>query len=133
MRCPGCQHENPAQAKFCLECGTRLASRCTRCGTERPAGARFCLECGQRVATSPAAPVAASADTLPAASIGGRPRAPRHLSEKILKARSALEGERRQVTILFADIAGYWFTLFVVRATYFHARGACLRRTTVAW
>ncbi len=45
----------------------------------------------------------------PPADAGQRLRTytPRHLSEKILKARSALEGERRQVTILFADIAGY--------------------------
>ena len=116
MRCAGCQHENPAHAKFCLQCGARLALRCAQCGTELPAGARFCLECGQRVASS-GAPAATSADTVPTApkpvaavsDAGQRLRTytPRHLSEKILKARSALEGERRQVTILFADIAGY--------------------------
>jgi ribosomal protein L40E len=46
MQCPRCQHENPPQAKFCLECGTRVALTCTKCRSELPAGAKFCLECG---------------------------------------------------------------------------------------
>ena len=64
MQCARCHHENPPQAKFCLECGDRLALTCPLCGTELPAGAKFCLECGQPVSgpragesrfTSPAA------------------------------------------------------------------------------
>src|SRR5262249_53540522 len=46
MKCPRCQHENPVQAKFCLECGARLSSVCAKCQTQLPAGAKFCLECG---------------------------------------------------------------------------------------
>jgi class 3 adenylate cyclase/tetratricopeptide (TPR) repeat protein len=117
MRCPACQHDNPAQAKFCLECGVRLALRCAQCATELPPGAKFCLECGHAVAAPGATPVeapAAGARTTgvpPAAAPDPTQRlhayTPRHLSEKILKARSALEGERRQVTVLFSDIAGY--------------------------
>ena len=49
MQCRQCQHENPPQAKFCLECGTRLALMCAQCGTELPASAKFCLECGHPV------------------------------------------------------------------------------------
>jgi hypothetical protein len=49
MQCLRCQHVNPPQAKFCLECGARLTLTCTACVTELPAGARFCLECGQPV------------------------------------------------------------------------------------
>jgi predicted amidophosphoribosyltransferase len=49
MQCPQCQQENPPQAKFCLEGGTRLALMCAQCGTELPAGAKFCLECGRPV------------------------------------------------------------------------------------
>jgi class 3 adenylate cyclase/tetratricopeptide (TPR) repeat protein len=98
MQCPQCRHENPPQAKFCLECGTRFALQCSKCGTELPAGARFCLECGQAL-------------SLPSSS--GQPRStspeaytPKHLAEKILTSKSALEGERKQVTVLFADMKG---------------------------
>ena len=98
-RCPQCQHENPADAKFCLECGRRVALSCGACGTELPVGAKFCKQCGQAVgmATSPTA-----------AGVGAPPESytPRHLAEKILTSRAALEGERKQVTVLFADLKG---------------------------
>ena len=97
MRCTGCQKENPPQAKFCLECGAALAFKCATCGTELPAGAKFCLECGQSVNAQPAA---ASRFTSPEV------YTPKHLAEKILTSKSALEGERKQVTVLFADMKG---------------------------
>ena len=112
MLCPSCRHENPDRAKFCLECGARLASSCPQCGTELPAGAKFCLECGHRIAsgegTAPAAPVRPTVSPSPPP-YEQRPAAytPKHLAEKILKSRSAIEGERRQVTVLFADLAGF--------------------------
>src|SRR4051812_25386091 len=96
MQCPQCQHDNPAAAKFCLECGTRLAPRCARCGTELPASAKFCPECGQPTGASPAAPT----HPVPEA------YTPRHLAERILTSRTALEGERKQITVLFADLKG---------------------------
>src|SRR5213594_353271 len=98
MQCPACRHENPAQAKFCLECGARLGVPCSSCGTELPPSAKFCLECGERVRPSGATIVSPS----------GSPEAytPKHLAERILTARSALEGERKQVTVLFADLKG---------------------------
>ena len=95
MQCPQCQQDNPPQAKFCLECGTRLVLTCAQCGTELPAGAKFCLECGQPVGTRPVMPSRfATPETY----------TPKHLAEKILTARSDLEGERKQVTVLFADL-----------------------------
>ena len=97
MRCAQCQHENPTGAKFCLECGTRFALKCAKCGTELPASAKFCLECGQSVNDQPAA---ASRFTSPDT------YTPKHLAEKILTSKSALEGERKQVTVLFADMKG---------------------------
>ncbi len=97
MRCTGCRKENPPQAKFCLECGAALAFKCATCGTELPAGAKFCLECGQSVN---AQPVAASRFTSPEV------YTPKHLAEKILTSKGALEGERKQVTVLFADMKG---------------------------
>ena len=97
MRCPQCQQDNPPQAKFCLECGTRLVLTCAQCGTELPAGAKFCLECGQPVGTRPVMPSRfATPETY----------TPKHLAEKILTARNDLAGERKQVTVLFADIKG---------------------------
>ena len=97
MRCTRCQQENPPQAKFCLECGTRFALQCAACGTELPAGAKFCLECGQSVSVQPAI---ATRFVSPGA------YTPKHLAEKILTSKSALEGERKQVTVLFADMKG---------------------------
>jgi hypothetical protein len=93
-----CRHENPAHAKFCLECGAGLVVSCPNCRTELPPSAKFCLECGQGVAVSGALPVAASAS----------PEAftPGHLAERILTGKAALEGERKQVTVLFADLKG---------------------------
>jgi class 3 adenylate cyclase/tetratricopeptide (TPR) repeat protein len=98
MQCPACRHENPAQARFCLECGTRLVVSCSNCRTELPPSAKFCLECGERVTPSGAAMVSPSAS--PAA------YTPKHLAERILTAKAALEGERKQVTVLFADLKG---------------------------
>jgi class 3 adenylate cyclase/tetratricopeptide (TPR) repeat protein len=97
MQCPQCEQQNPPQAKFCLECGVRLVLVCTQCSTALPAGAKFCLECGQPV---DAPPTASSRFTAPEA------YTPTHLAEKILTSRSALEGERKQVTVLFADLKG---------------------------
>jgi predicted ATPase/class 3 adenylate cyclase len=97
MRCLRCQHENPPQAKFCLECGAALALRCVACGTELPAGAKFCLECGQSVSAQA---------TLAARFISPGAYIPKHLAEKILTFKGALEGERKQVTVLFADMKG---------------------------
>jgi class 3 adenylate cyclase/tetratricopeptide (TPR) repeat protein len=99
MRCPQCQEENPPRAKFCSACGTRFEVLCPACAHPNVPGSRFCNECGQAlgdVAVSGAATKLAS----PQAQI------PTHLAEKILGSRSALEGERKQVTILFADLKG---------------------------
>src|SRR5262245_22314412 len=94
MKCPRCQHENPVQAKFCLECGVRLSPVCAKCQTQLPGGAKFCPECGERVADQgPESPSPAT-------------YTPKHLAEKILTSKTALEGERKQVTVLFADLKG---------------------------
>src|SRR2546425_5072401 len=98
MKCPRCEHENPPQANFCLECGARVALTCTKCRSELPAGAKFCLECGEPVASRTAGE---SRFTSPEA------YTPKHLAEKILRSASALEGERKQVTVLFVDVSGF--------------------------
>src|SRR6266498_14713 len=109
MRCAGCGHENPGAAKFCAECGARLALLCPQCRAELPAGAKFCIECGHKLTGADAAPAPASARPSAGANVQSRPASytPKHLAEKILTSRSALEGERRQVTVLFSDVAGF--------------------------
>ncbi len=95
MKCPRCGQENPAQAKFCLECASPLTLTCGRCGTLLLASAKFCPECAHPVGAQPATqPRFASPETY----------TPKHLAEKILTSRGALEGERKQVTVLFTDI-----------------------------
>ena len=96
MTCPGCQQENPAQARFCMKCGTALTLACAKCNTELPAGAAFCFACGQPVTAAPSRQRFTAPDAY----------TPRHLAEKILTSKAALEGERKQVTVLFADLKG---------------------------
>src|SRR6202046_1882306 len=91
MRCSNCKTENPPRKKFCGDCGAPLANLCPKCGADNPAGKRFCGECGAALG-SVAAPVSRSND-LPIR-IAGAP-----VSEN-------LEGERKTVTALFADIKG---------------------------
>jgi len=96
MQCPRCHHENPTTQRFCGECGASLASGCPSCGASNPPGQKFCGECGMRLGQ------------LGPAAMYGTPQSytPRHLAEKILTSKAALEGERKQVTVLFADLRG---------------------------
>ncbi len=98
MRCARCQHDNPAEARFCLECGGPFAVQCPRCSTELPAAAKLCLSCGH--AQGPPSSRADARYSSPEAYTPG------HLAEKILTSRGALEGERKQVTVPFADVKG---------------------------
>jgi class 3 adenylate cyclase/tetratricopeptide (TPR) repeat protein len=95
MKCARCHHENRPGAKFCEECATPLARACANCGGQLSPTARFCPECAHPAGQSAAARFAA-------------PEAytPKYLAERILTSKSALEGERKQVTVLFADLKG---------------------------
>ena len=98
MECGTCHTTNPDDAKYCFECGVRLAASCIQCGAELHDQAKFCSGCGTAVSTE-------KANT----AVSQRPVAdytPKHLAEKILSSRSALEGERKHVTVLFADVKG---------------------------
>ena len=99
VSCPTCHHDNPDDAVFCTQCGTRLEAACPNCGRPSPPHGVFCAGCGQRLAE----PVGAAAGT----HTDPRAYTPRHLAEKILRDRSFLEGERRNVTVLFADTVGF--------------------------
>ncbi len=82
--CPSCSYENPEGARFCMSCGSPLERRCSVCGTELPPQARFCMSCGTPVEDG--APARAPLPEPPAA---------------------VLPEERRQVTVVFADLSGY--------------------------
>jgi len=94
---PRCQHDNPPQSAYCLDCGEPLTLTCGSCGTDLPPEYRFCNICGT--------PVQPSAVLRPRFAA---PEAytPKRLAAKILTSKSALEGERKHVTVLFADLKG---------------------------
>ena len=98
MTCLRCQQDNPPGSNFCLGCGARLGAICGGCGSHLPAGSRFCNKCGTPVGGE-------SAEPAPFASPASY--TPKHLAERILTSRSALEGERKQVTVLFVDVSGF--------------------------
>ena len=106
MDCPGCGRPNPSHARFCGNCGAALliAWRCSDCGAANPAGQRFCNACGQATAVPPEGGGGKHDES--AALLGPRADVPEHLAEKIRAGRAALEGERKQVTVLFADVKG---------------------------
>src|SRR5919109_1616651 len=95
MTCPRCQHANRAGARFCEECGAPLSRACSACGTVLSATAKFCPERAQPTGAPPPRQF-------------GSPETytPKHLAERILTSKAALEGERKQVTVLFADLKG---------------------------
>ena len=98
MKCPRCQKENRPGAKFCEECAAPLARACVNCGAQLSATAKFCSECAQPA--GPASPAAPQRFGAPEA------YTPKHLAERIVNSKTALEGERKQVTVLFADLKG---------------------------
>jgi class 3 adenylate cyclase/tetratricopeptide (TPR) repeat protein len=97
--CARCQHDNEVGAKFCEECAAPLAFRCVGCGHQLSPTAKFCPECAHPTGSIPRAPTTPRF-TSPAT------YTPKHLAERILTSKAALEGERKQVTVLFADLKG---------------------------
>jgi class 3 adenylate cyclase/tetratricopeptide (TPR) repeat protein len=94
--CPACGAPNRSGAKFCGECGHGLAVEpCPECGSENPSGQKFCNECGAALAAAPA-PQERFAP----------PELPERLSRKLSTQGAALEGERKQVSVMFADVVG---------------------------
>ncbi|HEX9868522.1 MAG TPA: adenylate/guanylate cyclase domain-containing protein, partial [Candidatus Tectomicrobia bacterium] len=98
MQCPRCQAENREGRRFCAECGASLALPCAACGFSNESGEKFCGGCGL--------PLTAVRQTPEPRASSPQSYTPPHLAEKILLSRSALEGERKQVTVLFADLKG---------------------------
>ena len=93
MRCPSCHHDNRSDRRFCTQCGTTLAMRCPSCDAAIEVGEKFCGGCGV------------------ALTIDGRATTPSAahvplLAEKIRRAKATVEGERKQVSVLFVDVKG---------------------------
>jgi predicted amidophosphoribosyltransferase len=93
MKCPRCQAENPPGMRFCGQCAAPLAAVCPSCGSANPPGNRFCGQCATPL-TAATGPRLVFPDAY----------TPKHLAEKILTSKAALEGERKQVTVLFSDL-----------------------------
>ncbi len=99
MKCPTCQFENRDRAAFCGKCGRVLVRVCPRCSAESPGDHVFCDTCGCDLGPSGETPGTAYSDPLS--------YTPKVLADKILNHRSRIEGERKLVTVLFADVADY--------------------------
>ena len=95
MQCASCGAENTDDRRFCGECGASLFVLCPECGFQNQPGIRFCGGCGIGLPGKEERAVPAPVTYTP-----------KHLADKILTSQSALEGERKQVTVLFADIKG---------------------------
>jgi len=101
VNCLHCHAENPGDALFCDSCGFRLEVGCPNCGAANRSGARFCKKCGQQLIE------AAHPSSIFDGKFGSAETyIPKYLAEKILASRHKLQGERKQVTVLFADIKG---------------------------
>lgn len=102
MKCSECRQENPAGAVFCNQCGAKIPSCCPSCGKINPVGSKFCNECGRKLWE----PVKSEkANEI----IYDQPASytPKHLADQILNTRCAIKGERKLLTVLFADVANY--------------------------
>jgi hypothetical protein len=105
MKCPKCQAENPETKKFCCECGAKLSKVSPQCGSEILPADKFCGECGHPLSLP-------SKPTPKDPSFDEKIRKiqkylPSGLTEKILAQRDRIEGERKQVTVMFCDMEGF--------------------------
>ena len=100
LACPACAHDNADGSRFCGECGASLARSvtCAGCGHANAAEQKFCNGCGQRLGAAPTA--------APPAPRSPRAGTPSHLADRILRVRDSLQGERKQITVLFVDVKG---------------------------
>ena len=94
MQCPQCSAKIAELKGFCSHCGAPLAVTCAACGAETGPDDKFCSSCGTPLGLSVSEPRHAAT-------------APDHLAKKALAGRGVMEGQRRQVTVLFTDLEGY--------------------------
>ena len=105
MKCPKCQFANPEGARFCNECGSPLEMTCPECGKANPPGSKFCNGCGHQLSLP--------AKIIPKELYFDEKLAkiqrylPKDLTQKILAQKGKIEGERKQVTVMFCDCLLY--------------------------
>jgi class 3 adenylate cyclase len=104
MKCPKCQTENPETIEFCGECGAKLERICPHCNFANPAEFRFCGKCGQNLYSPELAPKKLSYDEILAKI---QRYLPKDLTQKILAQRDKIEGEQKQVTVMYCDMEGF--------------------------
>jgi class 3 adenylate cyclase/tetratricopeptide (TPR) repeat protein len=105
MKCPKCQTEILEGAKFCSECGNKLEIACPACGKINPLSSKFCIECGHEIRIiSLEQPSKELSFEEKLAKI--QRYLPKGLTQKILTQRDRIEGERKQVTVMFCDMEG---------------------------
>lgn len=100
--CPECGFENPSRARICANCAAPLGEHCSICGFENPSGFKYCGNCGANLLAAKL-PDSAGPDTLRRLQV----QIPGDLAEQVLRSSKQLAGERRNVTILFADVVGF--------------------------
>src|SRR5512139_2808054 len=105
MKCPKCQAENPENLKFCGECGAKLEKVCPKCNFSNPPQFKFCGECGYDL-NLPSKPIPKELSFVEKLAKIQR-YLPKDLTQKILAQRDKIEGERKQVTVMFCDMEGY--------------------------
>jgi class 3 adenylate cyclase/tetratricopeptide (TPR) repeat protein len=105
LKCPKCQFENREKSKFCIECGHELEINCPKCNNLNPPGSKFCEECGHKLSLPSEAPPKDLSFDEKLTKI--QRYLPKGLTEKILSQKDRIEGERKQVTVMFADMEGF--------------------------
>ena len=100
MKCLECSFQNLERMKFCVECGKKLERVCPKCKSINSFDHKFCGECGNKFHDN-------LKESLSVDNSGPQSYTPKHLADKILTSRSSIEGERKLVTVLFADVANY--------------------------
>ena len=105
MKCSKCNHVNPDNAKFCMECGEKLENVCPKCGAKPPSEAKFCMECGTKIDD---VPTSSEAKVLKLEDMQNqlKSRIPNSLADKLFSNAKQMQGEYRLVTALFADVSG---------------------------
>lgn len=101
MVCADCGARNSPQSQFCGNCGAPLLEPCTSCGRTVSRSSRFCEHCATARSSTPF-----YAGRNGGEGISAPVKLPRHLAKRLLESRAAIEGERKQITILFADMKG---------------------------
>ena len=105
MKCPECQFEVPVDAKFCNECGHKIEITCPLCNKKNPFNSKFCIECGNHL--SPSVPQHPEELSFDEKLKKIQKYLPKGLTKKVLSQKNRIEGERKQVTVMFCDMEGF--------------------------